>query len=193
MPGGSTFPWLVMADVEGVSTPFVVKIYKSEHLKHDIYMKECISSVLAKEFEILTPDSAFITFNRDFFKTIDSAQFNQLKASGLNRTKYATRLIEPITPFSVSLRYNPIDETDIEYIYAFDNLILHRDRDIHKPNIFLSGNKYYLIDHEAILTVTNSAKNDFLNTNWTYNYNTHIFYKMLRRRRDKSQIFDKNK
>ncbi|AWM33677.1 hypothetical protein DDQ68_13320 [Hymenobacter nivis] len=65
-------------------------------------------------------------------------------------------------------------------IYAFDNLILNRDRDAIKPNMLLVGQDAYLIDHEISIVGAGYAQKELEIGEWTYQYQEHVFFNHLR-------------
>lgn len=190
MGGGSTKPWQILANVNGTAVPFVMKLYDRKYQKEEVIMREIIASVLALEFEIGSTESAFIRITREFIKTLRNSEYeSQLQASG-SKTKFASKLAEPVVVYSGSNPSKVIDKFDKANIYAFDNMILHRDRRIIKPNILLGDSSYYLIDNESCLVMPEYAKSVLQANNFDYLYRQHLLLGELKKLRDKDFIFD---
>lgn len=189
MDGGSTSPWLVLVDVNGTSIPYVMKLYRRRHQMHDIVMKEILAATLSTQFEIGETEIAMIKLTRRFVRTLAEPQLRQLTESGY-KTKFATKLIEPAIIYSNSKVTNALDKIDKANIYAFDNLILHRDRRLEKPNLLIDAKSYYLIDNESCLSFPLHAKTSLENNNFDYLYREHLFLTELKKIKDKNSIFD---
>ncbi|RZK33676.1 MAG: hypothetical protein EOO61_14910 [Hymenobacter sp.] len=183
LPGGSTKPWAVYVLGEaGLPVPFVVKTFRDEPLKPQPYVaNEVFGSVLAGLFDLPVPKAAFIEFTQDFLNTLGPQQLSQLGKSepGL---KFGCEYIETPFQYSPSLARRVIAGYDIETIYAFDNLILNRDRRLIKPNLLLLPQEAYLIDHELTMLGSDLAKSMLGEGKWIYLYKQHLFYKYLKSR-----------
>lgn len=189
MGGGSTKPWQILANVNGAAVPFVMKLYDREYQKEEVIMRELIAAVLASEFEIGGTEAALIHITKEFVKTLKNTEYeSQLNESGI-KTKFATKLIEPVVLYSGS-NSKVIDKVDKANIYAFDNMILHRDRRLIKPNILLGDNGYYLIDNESCLVMPKYAKVILEANNFDYLYKDHLLLHELKKMRDKDSVFD---
>ena len=149
MRGGSTRPWAVyVSDSEGKLLRFVVKVFKDEPFQIQPYvMNEVLGTVIAGMFDLSTPKAAFVEFTEDFIQTLPPQQLEQLGRSPLG-VKFGCELLDSSYQYSPSLAKRYLEVYDIESIYAFDNLILNRDRNARKPNLLLHPQQSYLIDHE---------------------------------------------
>ena len=189
LPNGRTRPWVAMVDVDGIPTPYVLKLYSKNEHNSDILLREIICHYLARQFDFRTPDIAFIdTYDPTFKNSLKKDQANQLKLSGY-KPKFATRLIEPTLPI-LSRRSNVfLDINDKENLYAFDSFLLNTDRRKDKPNAFINDKQIYLIDHEYAFTNVVKEQASIEGNTWEYYYANHLFYKDLKRYYDKSEFF----
>ncbi len=179
LDGGSTRPWLVVVRAGDALTPYVVKLYKKQHVDQSFSVaKDVFCSILAKEFELETPEAALIEFSDAFIKGLPPEIRAELVAKD-KRIKFGCQFIEGAFQYLEDLHRDNLKKYQIETIYAFDNLIKNSDRRIGKSNILLKGTSSYLIDHELTFTVNASTIEDFKNNVWVYFKANHIFYNFL--------------
>lgn len=187
--GGSTHPILVNVDEGGELAQYVVKIFKTQTLQqYDAVAHEVYGNVLAREFDLLTPDAAFINFGNPFLKSLPTWAKTLLRNRD-TRVKFGTRYISPTVPYSPALPYQYFKLYDIETIYAFDAMIFNGDRKINKPNIIFSGTDGYLIDHEQTMEIFTVRYEKAMEGKLIFPKAEHIFYQYLRQRRGKSASY----
>jgi len=192
LDGGSTYPWLILVKVDGIDTPYVVKIYPKDHVeKTHCVAKDVYCSILAKEFDLDTPKPALIEFPDYFTDSLDDSIRDRLIGKD-TRIKFGCAFIEGAYQYDDTLHRSNLEKYSIETIYAFDNLVYNVDRKNEKSNILLKGTKAYLIDHELTLSVNIKTISDFQNNIWNYNNKKHIFYPFLKhsRKEDKQTFFE---
>jgi hypothetical protein len=181
MVGGSTRPWQVTVLQEGEPVSYIVKLYtEANNEQNCTVLKECICSVLAREFDLKTPTPALIEFNADFIANLPTDIQSILQQKD-QRIKFASRLVQPpYQNYSPALKEEYLQTYDLGTIYAFDNLILNVDRRTEKPNMFFKEGDVVLIDHELTLVTTHNARNSLINnTEWPHNYQRHLFHPIL--------------
>ena len=149
--GGHTKPWVVIVDAGGTLKPFVVKLFETYYVENnDCVANEIIGNVLSKEFGLSAPNAALIDLDSDFKSTLKNFNLLERIENTDDRLKFGTELLESVLPFEVAA-YDPGQARallDIDSVFAFDNLIRNRDRTRQPPNILISNNAPYLIDHE---------------------------------------------
>lgn len=194
--GGRTKPWLVIVNEGSSLTPYVVKMFNPALIDAmDSVTNEVLGNVLAKEFELKTPAAAWIDMDFDFQISIRDAEAAKYFEAGDDRPKFGTRLLSP------AIEYQPEtfdikeikDLTDIDSIFAFDNLIRNRDRTPGKPNFLISGKEGFLIDHELGFQITAETKKEVTSMFWNQELcKYHIFFEYLHKsiRKSKEQFFD---
>lgn len=179
LEGGSTHPWLVVVRAGDSLTPYVVKLYKKKDIDKTFSVaKDVFCSILAKQFELDTPDSALIEFTDSFIRGLPIEIKAELDKKD-SRIKFGCQFIEGSFQYLEDLHRDSLKKYQVETIYAFDNLIKNSDRRIGKSNILLKGTNSYLIDHELTFTVNSSTIEDFKKNVWIYFKSNHIFYKFL--------------
>jgi hypothetical protein len=183
LPGGTTRPWAVyVLGHDGRPQQFVVKLFKDKPLQSQpAVANEVFGSVMAELFDLQTPNIAFIEFTNEFIDTLAPPQRHQLSTAQPGY-KFGCRYIEVPFRYSTALATRFVANYDIESIYAFDNLILNRDRDAIKPNMLLVGQDAFLIDHEISIVGGHFAQQELQQGNWTYQYQEHVFYNHLKSR-----------
>lgn len=193
LSGGTTRPWAIhILDENDEPRPYVVKLFPNRlHQSQPAVANEVFGSVLATLFDISTPEIALINFSPEFVATLPPLQRAQLDRSqpGL---KFGCAYVEAPHKFTTSLARRYVATYDIEIIYAFDNLILNKDRDDDKPNMLLVGREIYVIDHEISLLGAQYSETELEKGNWAYQYEDHVFHKYLRSRdsEQKSKSFE---
>lgn len=181
--GGRTQPWVVLVNESGQLVPYVVKMFKAELVhKMDSVTNEVLGSVLANEFDLPIPKSAFIELDSSFYQTIDDDDALERYDFVDKRIKFGTKLLYP------SIEYQPQTYTtaevkvkiDIDTVYAFDSLIKNADRNNSNPNMRVSGNNFYLLDHDLGFQISERTAKEQLNLqSLEYINRYHIFYDYL--------------
>jgi hypothetical protein len=178
--GGSTNPWLVNVLEDGKLIPYVVKLFKKDHIeKTQAVAKEVFGALLAHQFDLSTPAIALIHFGEAFIKSLPEDYSLELRAKD-ERIKFGSKFIEGAATYSQDLDRNFLKRYDIEDIYAFDNLIFNVDRKPLKPNILLLEGESHLIDHELCLSVNSRILELYMENHWIYNFKNHIFHGVLK-------------
>lgn len=187
MIGGSTYPSLMtLSNSSGsIVGQYVVKVFSQNHINQtQPTVKELISNILASKFDLNVPDPVLVRVNQH---TIE-----ELKRSGkfdgkvlLPGLYFGCKYIENALDYSPLLKDTSFDYWSIETIFAFDVLIRNVDRRKGKPNIFLSEDQIYLIDHELSFGLFNKSFLDFYeNEGWEFITNhdsRYLFIDRLRR------------
>ena len=149
---GSTQPCIMtLADKDGnIKGEYVVKVFKPSNLSQSFNTnKEVYGSVLASEFDLMTPEAVLANVNQQLIDELNNTPrykgFNLIKG-----TYFATKYIDYAMDFSKATTLK-LEDWEIENIFAFDVLIRNQDRRHNKPNLFYKDNEVYLIDHELSL------------------------------------------
>jgi len=191
---GTTRPWLVGVLVEDEHhQSFVVKAFKAETLtQYNAVAHEVVANELAQLLDLSVPEKAWIKFEDNFIAGLPEELRDKVKTGFIDkRPKFGTAFIEKSMTYSSGSLLNTLEEWEYENIYAFDNLIFNGDRNRRKPNILLNKNNYYLIDHELIFNgLSEKSISDLEALHTKFQYNNHIFYPVLQRRKDKSRLFE---
>lgn len=169
-----------------------MKVFRDKPLQpQPAVANEVLGFAMAELFELPTPQAALIEFTQEFIETLAPQQLEQLGTAQVG-LKYGCRYIETPHRFSPALAKRYLAGYDMASIYAFDNLILNRDRDAIKPNMLLVGQEAYLIDHEISIVGAEYAQRELEQGNWTYQYQEHVFFNYLRANQleDINKIFD---
>ncbi len=188
---GHTKPWVVVAQTPSCLKKFVVKMYSSTDVEeYHRVSKEVIGNILAKEFDLAVPEIAFIEFDPSLVQNLPPAMQVQYDEAD-PRVKFATELLEGVLTANVHLPksfFNGILEIDT--LYAFDNLIRNADRGTAKPNLLLTHEEAYLIDHELAFEIKDGVGIDFdslvLDDKFT---KYHLFYYYLNNSHSKHKLF----
>ncbi len=192
--GGSTMPIVIKAeDQSGTINPYVLKLYKADYVSKNFSVaKEILVSELAAQFNLPVPKYGIIDFDTNLLSTEYEADFLKELKPGY---KFCNFYHEGTLLYTDSLKSSFLKNYDLELVFAFDNLILNTDRGgfRNKPNLLLKDEDFLLIDHEQSLHFFDnhalSKALDFGLKFDTYFYKKHIFYKALKSRKPKNQIF----
>lgn len=205
--GGSTKPWKVFCisqpdDISGefIELPYVVKVFTENHIRQGFSIaKEFICNLLAIEFDLIVPKAYLVDLQEENFKETlnkDCKQDLSLKHKGLT---FASRLLD-LTIYNEQITVPSLNIADCALLFAFDCLILNTDRGGYrnKPNLLVDDDSFVLIDHELALYILDNPNSLALNNiielmktgNWVSFYEKHIFYKKLKRYRNKAGLFD---
>jgi len=182
--GGSTKPLIVNTQTKDGLKTFIVKVFNENAIKQfNATCKEIYASVLATEFDLLVPQFGIVEFSDCFIDTLPPNIKSRIHLP-FNRYNFGCELLNGYYQFSNSLKGRELKDYDVESIYAFDFLILNRDRNKKKPNILLGNDGVaYLIDHEQSLLI-NPDHTNFKENSLSYNYKYHIFFDLLKRKRE---------
>lgn len=191
--GGSTKPCIITLenDAGQLVGTYVVKVFRQNHiLQTQPTNKEVICNVLAKEFDLSVPEMALVK--------VDSFIISELKNSGhfdnvtiLPGTYFGSQFIENADDFSVTPE-SFFNIWDLETIFAFDVLIRNVDRRVGKPNLFVKGEDFYLIDHELCFGASERTFKECLeNGGWSFinrKATQHLFLNALKASKDRLEF-----
>lgn len=100
--GGRTKPWVILVNEGDELVPYVVKMFTAQLVhERDSVTNEVLGNILAREFDLQTPQAAFIEMGIDFYRTINNDLALGMYDFADRRVKFATRLIAP------SIEYQP--------------------------------------------------------------------------------------
>jgi hypothetical protein len=186
LEGGTTLPLLSVAEN---SKTYVLKLFGKNHANQRCYTgAEVYSNYIARQFELNTPDAAFISIPDrliKLYKKTNPLLHKLLLQKDYKRPCFATEYLGDLPIFSPALHKKFIEIHDIETIYAFDNLIINEDRKAIKPNILKNSDSYCLIDHDKAFGSVKYALAEYNNNRLCPFYKYHLFHKMLKRRAKK--------
>lgn len=179
--GGHSKPWIVSVNVKGEVKPYVVKLYRSIDIEDRNKMTaEVLGCLLAKEFNLSTPEPAIIEFSKEFRKSLN-VECSKILHSLDERAKFGmeyypgTFLFAPQTSLEDAEKILPIDT-----LYAFDYFICNKDRNANKPNLLIKNQSAVLIDHEFALDINERTISRFKHEIWNQRYGHHLFYNLLK-------------
>jgi hypothetical protein len=180
--GGRTRPWVVLVDTVKGYKPFVVKMFSAKMVhESDSVTKEVLGYALAREFDLPTPDAAFVEMDMDFQIKITDGQAQMAFDEADRRLKFATELIDGNYLFDTSLKTGQAARMiDLDTLYGFDNLIRNSDRGIVRPNLLVKSKSAFLIDHEQAFQLDANTIGDFKADRWEDKFaRHHIFWHYL--------------
>ena len=151
---GSTKPCIMtLADNEGnLKGQYVVKVFKPTNLAQSQNTnKEVYGSALATTFNFATPKPVLAQVGQTIIDQLNKSE--KFKGFDLIRgTYFATEYLENVFDYS-SAKKSPIENWEIENIFAFDVFIRNIDRHKRKPNLFFKNREVHLIDHELSFAI----------------------------------------
>jgi hypothetical protein len=178
---GHTEPWVILCEgSDGLGT-FVVKVFTEEHLLEKPRVHgEFAGSWLATEFDLLTPEVAWIRFDQDFIQTLPPAIEQRLDFHD-DRLKFGSKVLNAFQHFPPGLKHSQFKKyLPIGRLFAFDNFIRNPDRGSHKPNLLLTNSEAFLIDHEYALDIDSDTIQTINDSNLPGKFSTtHIAYPFL--------------
>lgn len=197
--GGSTYPWRVMVvDEKKQQREFLAKMFTERQLsqQHAI-AKELFGNVLAREFDLPTPEAGLINFSDIFIEhQLNKDEKDKLlqKHKGL---KFGCEWANGMQIADPNNLKSHLKEYDLATIFAFDNFVLNLDRGGYrnKPNLLINDDNFLLIDHEQLFYFSddvnafhNAVITDFKNDVWNYQAEKHLFYPSLKSLSSKAKI-----
>lgn len=189
--GGRTKPWLIYVNVKGSRVPYVVKLFTPDQVDDNAVVHEVFGSVLAKEFDLCTPEPALINFSSDFMKLLPN-DVRDLLLPKDQRIKFGCEYHSRTVLLDIEVI---ADHKDLMInkgtIFAFDNFINNTDRGQYKTNILLetNGDGYWLIDHEKAFQKIDDMYSDIQNNNFSNILTNHVLYSILSNSRMKKELF----
>lgn len=192
--GGSTRPLIIDAEDEnGVIASYVLKIYNKRSINQNFAVaKEIMITELAKKFNLPVSDYGVINFDHHYLSPFFDGNYIDSLDTGY---KFCSKLIEGVVIFNPAIKNNFLEDYDLENVFAFDNLILNVDRGGYhnKPNLLIKDENFVLIDHELTLPFYSNLQQsaiNYWNTFMTFDCSKHIFFKYLKKKKNKDFIFD---
>jgi len=195
--GGSTNPWIVFAILESEideprELPYVVKLFSQSNVEQQpCIAKEFICNLLAKEFDLLVPESGIINLHTKFFLKTLKKRERQILEKKFDGNTYASVLMDgTLVTKGLTNSLNSIEEKAT--IFAFDCLILNSDRGgfRNKPNMLIYEEQFMLIDHELTFSFIDNYNKEGLKKLLyniiekrqvvPYQFQQHLFYESLK-------------
>lgn len=189
--GGANKPLFITAfnQTEGKTEEFVLKYRGAERMNECTSARELIASFLAMELGIAVPKPAIIHVSNMFLNLLTKhSEYSKIvKGKGINfgcQKILGTIDLLPNQPLTIE------HLKQATRIFVFDIVIQNADRHfqmpVPKPNMFLSDDQFYVIDHETAFGFIDTFS--FLRSPnpWTFNdtdvqsFKKHCFYPQLR-------------
>lgn len=183
---GHTEPWIVLCEGVGGLAVFVVKVFKESHLIEKPRVHgEFVGTWAAMEFDLLTPDVAWIKFDQTFIFSLPPEISSSMDLDD-DRLKFGSKLLNSFQHFSPGMPKSKFQKLlDLDTFYAFDNFIRNPDRGSHKPNLLVQDNSGYLIDHEYALELDDKTVEQVENLDIEGKFSTsHIAFPYLAKRKE---------
>jgi hypothetical protein len=192
LQGGARQPCIVSVMDENnnfLNDSYVVKIFQDHIL--NLTCKEVYASVLAKHFDLNTPEPVLIEVN--------NAMINELKKHEKYKNWQVTegvffgsKYVTGAKSFTDTLPLKRYDYWVLTNIFAFDVLIMNWDRQREKPNVIIKNKDIYVIDHELSMNISKPF-DAYLNQNhWEDSINQnrggHLFGQYLRHFGKKNKV-----
>lgn len=194
LKGGRTRPIIVTIKDENQDfKQYVVKLYTKEEVERSkTVAKEVITSVLAGEFDLPTPSTAYIRLTDSFLETLPQDLRDEILQKD-KRLKFGCEFLSGALNISQNLPKSTLEllqRTDT--IFAFDNLVRNFDRRSERTNLLLLNHDIYLIDHEYCLNISQENIDNIEAGLLTSNYKNHALYSFLssHARKTKESYFD---
>ncbi len=189
MEGGTTQPWLVICHSSTGAKIYVVKLYRANYTEqNEVIFRELACSHLVNQFELSTPEAVLVNMSPEFIATLPAPQLAQYRqtAEGL---KFGSAYIEPpYVNFSPALLLEFLKPFDLASVFAFDQLILNKDRREGKPNLILKSTDVYLIDHEICLEGLEVGLQQFKTSQLPHQRYNHLFLDVLKKLPSKEKL-----
>ncbi|MGJ8760349.1 MAG: HipA family kinase [Polaribacter sp.] len=196
--GGTTKPVIIEAiNEKNEIGQYVVKIFTKKHERDNFSTsKEFISSFLASEFDLNTPEYFVINIKKEYVSTIFTEEQIEEREFGYH---FCTKFIPGCLPYNLNAKNYFLKGYDYENIFSFDCLMLNNDRGGYrkKPNLLIKNQDFYLIDHELTLPFYSNPNGQrasydvktYFAQSRHFNMSTHIFYHFLKNKKNKNQLF----
>jgi hypothetical protein len=146
---GHNRPWIVTVNTATGLQSFVVKLYDFKQVE-DLHCvtNEIIGNILAREFDLKTPECALIDIPDELALTLPADMQQQFEQAD-ERLKFGTYYLEGVASFVYNIDKKRLKERiSLDTLYAYDNMICNQDRGTYKPNLLLDKEDAFLIDHE---------------------------------------------
>lgn len=172
--GGHTKPWVVIVQTPEGPKPYVVKLYTTLQIEsRNSVTAEVVGNILASEFDLSAPPAALIHFSQDFIMKLGAEQQRILEQRD-DRIKFGSLVIEGQYRFEPGITGSKLSKyVELDTLFAFDNFIRNGDRGSHKPNLLLTRDKGWVIDHEMALDISPSTIDDMMAGRWEDKFGLH--------------------
>jgi hypothetical protein len=184
--GGANKPLFITAfdSTLNRAEEYVLKYRGAERMDERASARELVAAFLAMQVGIPVPEPAFVSVNDRFLNLLtqhsDYAQI--MHSKGLNFG--SQKMLETVDLIPNQL-LSPLHIKEATRIFVFDIMIQNADRNFQKPNMFLSKNRFYVIDHETAFGFISTFHWLRSANPWTFNetdiqsFKKHFFYPQL--------------
>lgn len=150
LKGGTSNPLLITCqDKLGIVYSVITKIFSvNDEQNGQLTMKEFLGNFYATEFDLQTPLAFIVHFSDDFIHYALDDYDKKKVLSTDNRYFFGTREEVGYNLYIPKRDKHVLKYYDKESVFAFDAMILQKDRRMGKPNLLVKGRDYLLIDHE---------------------------------------------
>ncbi len=173
--GGASQPCIMsVIDEQGDFLPsdYVVKVYRRSNRINTYH--EVFGSILAKELELQTPNSALISVPKSILDEI--RKHPKYQNWDIDAGVYfGCEYLPNATSFNPNFPLSQYELWNLQSIFAFDVLIRNFDRRTEKPNLLSFKEDLFVIDHEmAFATIKGSIPFEIYLTleNWRFIINS---------------------
>jgi hypothetical protein len=184
--GGANKPLFITAwnEAQNTTESFVLKYRGAERMNERSSARELIAAFLAMELEIAVPEPAIVHVEAIFLSfLVNHAEYSKIvKSKGIN---FGSQTILGTVDLKPNVFLTPIHLKQALRIFIFDIMIQNADRNVQKPNMFLSNNRFYVIDHEIAFGFIDTFSFFRSPNPWTFNeidvqsFKKHFFYPQL--------------
>jgi len=183
--GARNEPWIVIVRTPNGLKHFVVKLFDADFIEtSDCVANEILGNILAREFNLQTPQAALIDFDSSFISSLRRFDVIDILDQKDGRVKFGTELLDDYNQFDPNA-FLPSEAKEIfaiDNLFAFDNLIRNADRKRHPVNLLIRSDGAYLIDHELSFDLKGDIKNELQTWDWpTRFWQEHVCYGLLKR------------
>ena len=195
--GGSTKPILIEAvNNQDEIGQYVLKLFtKDQEQKNFSTSKEFISSLIASEFDVNSPECFVVQLHKSY--VIDLYSEQELKNYDFNY-HFCTKFIDGCVTFNPNSHNKFLSKYDFANVFAFDFLVLNMDRERRKPNLLIKDDDFYVIDHELTFpfysrprgVLENHTKQVFYSQMNAFNVSSHIFYHFMKKQNKDESCFN---
>jgi hypothetical protein len=184
--GGANKPLFITAfdSTSNRAEEFVLKYRGAERMDERASARELIGAFLAMQVGISVPEPVLVSVNDRFLNLLtqhsDYAQI--MRCKGLN---FGSEKMLETVDLIPNISLSPLHLKEATRIFVFDIMIQNADRNFQKPNMLVSKNRFYVIDHEIAFGFIDTFS--FLRSAnpWTFNetdvqsFKKHFFYPQL--------------
>lgn len=152
---GTTLPQIVtgICTQTGVKYDYVVKFIASTRMSPEASARELIAALMARELDFNVPEPVIIHVSDAFVETMRGDENFQVASNSLGfnfGNEYKSGYFSVLKDQQI----NPVLETKLVDLYAFDLMISNADRRLEKPNFLTDGDDILIFDHELAFGFT---------------------------------------